>query len=403
MARKPSEILNQLKPSRIIIPILIGLGVASYMLYSALSEEKFEQVITGTGEYVWNDDNNNELKEKNEFVFKGEGEGNYIRITYRETLKTINWTWYSTLWIFVAILSMFVRDLSYMYRIRVLTDNELSWRKSFDVIMLWEFASAVSPSAVGGSAVAVFIVNREGISAGRSAAIVLITSLLDELFFIVMVPLVFLSIGIDNLFPDFKNVGLENLATTGINLFFTSYFLILLYSVIISWAIFVKPRGFKWLLIKICSLPLLRKWRFNAAEIGNDILLASENMKGKSFAFWLKASAATFFSWTGRYWVTNFIIMAFFPVNDHLLIYARQLIMWVIMLISPTPGGSGVAEFAFSGFIGEFIKTAGLIGSIALVWRLISYYPYLFIGAIILPRWLKRVYKGSSFIPQQKK
>lgn len=363
------------------------------MLYSALTEEKFEQVVGNRGAYVWEDLNNDEKKEKNEYKYVGEGQGNYIRITYREALKTINWNWYSTIWILVAVCSMFVRDLSYMYRIRVLTDNEITWRKSLDVIMLWEFASAVSPSAVGGSAVAMFIVNREGINMGRSTAIVLITSLLDELFFVIMVPVVFLSIGIDRLFPDFTNVGLEHLATTGINLFFTSYFLILLYSTIISWAIFIKPRGFKWLLIKICSLPFLRKWRYKAAETGDDIILASNELRGKPAKFWLKASAATFFSWTARYWVTNFIILAFFPVSDHLLIYARQLIMWVIMLISPTPGGSGVAEFAFSGFIGEFIKTAGLIGSIAIVWRLISYYPYLFIGAIILPRWLRRVYK----------
>jgi len=390
---KRSVILSQLKPSRIIIPILIGLGVATYMLYSALREEKFEQVVDGMGEYSWNDANNNGIKEKKEFVFKGDRQGDYIIITYKETLKTVNWTWYSTLWIIVAIISMFIRDLSYMYRIRVLTEEKISWRRSFDVIMLWEFASAVSPSAVGGSTVAMFIVNREGINMGRSTAIVLITSLLDELFFVVMVPVVFLTVGIDRLFPDFSNVGLKHLATTGINLFFTSYFLILLYAVIIAWAIFIKPRGFKWLLIKICSLPLLRKWRYKAAETGNDIIIASEELKGKPFSFWFKASAATFFSWTGRYWVTNFIILAFFPVTDHLLIYARQLIMWVIMLISPTPGGSGLAEFAFSGFIGEFIRTAGLIGSIALIWRLISYYPYLFIGAIILPRWLKRVYK----------
>jgi glycosyltransferase 2 family protein len=60
-------------------------------------------------------------------------------------------------------------------------------------------------------------------------------------------------------------------------------------------------------------------------------------------------------------------------------------------LISPTPGGSGVAEFVFSGFLGEFIPS-GLTPALGLMWRIISYYPYLFIGAIILPNWLKRVY-----------
>ena len=57
-----------------------------------------------------------------------------------------------------------IRDLGYMYRIRVLTDKYLSWRKSFDVIMLWEFASALTPSVVGGSGIAIFILNREKIN-----------------------------------------------------------------------------------------------------------------------------------------------------------------------------------------------------------------------------------------------
>ncbi len=72
-----------------------------------------------------------------------------------------------------------------MYRIRLLTDKQLSWRNSFHVIMLWEFASSVTPpSIVGGSAVALFIVTKEGIKPGRATAIVMITALLDELFFI---------------------------------------------------------------------------------------------------------------------------------------------------------------------------------------------------------------------------
>jgi uncharacterized protein (TIRG00374 family) len=57
-------------------------------------------------------------------------------------------------------------------------------------------------------------------------------------------------------------------------------------------------------------------------------------------------------------------------------------------LISPTPGGSGIAEFAFSGFLNDFIPF-GLVAILAILWRLISYYPYLFIGAIILPKWLR--------------
>ena len=95
------------------------------------------------------------------------------------------------------------------------------------------------------------------------------------------------------------------------------------------------------------------------------------------------------------------MILAFLDVSDHFLIYGRQLVMWVIMLISPTPGGSGVAEFAFSGFLGEF--TLGLAATFALLWRLLGYYPYLFIGSVVLPSWLRRVFvkESSSKMPKK--
>jgi uncharacterized protein (TIRG00374 family) len=67
--------------------------------------------------------------------------------------------------------------------------------------------------------------------------------------------------------------------------------------------------------------------------------------------------------------------------------------MWSILLLSPTPGGSGLAEFVFAGFFGDMVPI-GLAVSLALVWRLVSYYPYLFIGSVVLPRWLRRVFKG---------
>jgi uncharacterized protein (TIRG00374 family) len=59
------------------------------------------------------------------------------------------------------------------------------------------------------------------------------------------------------------------------------------------------------------------------------------------------------------------------------------------MLVSPTPGGSGVAEFAFGELLVSFSQSTLLLAALAILWRLISYFPYLFIGAFLLPRWLK--------------
>lgn len=351
MVQNKPKALQLFSPLRIWITVLIGLAAASYLVSRNFDWQHF---------------------------------------------KDISWTWTSSFWIFIALLMMATRDLSYMYRIRVLTDYKISWRNSFDTIMLWEFASAISPSIVGGSGVAIYIVNKEGVKIGRSTAVVMTSALLDELFYILTVPIVVLLVGYNRIFQiELPSEALQGaLGEYGIQgVFLAGYFFIVLLTSLISFAIFYRPRGFKWILLMIFRLPFLRKWRHDAAATGDDIMVTSAELKGKAFSFWLKTFGATLLSWTARFWVVNFLIMAVIQVNlaDHLMIYARQLVMWVIMLISPTPGSTGVAELAFSGFLKEFIPI-GLAASLALLWRLVSYYPYLFIGAVILPRWIKRTH-----------
>lgn len=400
MAKKSHPIRTLLHPSRVIIPILLGLGVAAFLLYANLNDVHFEKTENGKGNYIWSDANNNgipDLNKEEEFIFSENG--NYKKITYKEVLASVNWTWYSTFWITMALLMMAMRDFAYMYRIRVLSNYELSWRRAFDVIMLWEFASAVTPSAIGGSPIAIFIVNKEGINVGRSTTIVLLTSLMDEIFFITMVPLLYLLMHNKNMFPFFEGTfSLLNLQA-GIKLvFISSYSLILFYCLIISYGIFISPKKFKQILVAVFKLPVLRKWQNFAEKTGDEIVLASSEIKNMPASFWLKSFIATYFSWTARYMVVNFIILAFAALhNDQFLIYARQLVMWIIMLISPTPGSSGVAEYSFAVYLKEFIPV-GLNSALAFLWRLISYYPYLFLGAIILPTWVKRVYIKRKLI-----
>jgi len=307
------------------------------------------------------------------------------------TYSNLTFTMSSFFILLLALLMMVLRDLAYMYRFRVLTDGEVSWRHSFDVIMLWEFASALTPSVVGGSAAALFIVNKEIKNTGRATAIVMLTALMDEFFYIVMVPVVFIFVGVDRLFiaDNFSLFNFGILPTKSI--FIIGYIFILSLTTIISIAIFFKPNGFKQILTAIFRLPFLRRWKDSANKTGDEIIITSNEMKHMSFGYWFKAIAATFVSWTARFWVVNFLIILVVDNVDHMLIYARQLLMWVILLISPTPGGSGVAEYMLPKFLGEFM--GGFDNEIAFTWRLISYYAYLIIGSIVLPTWINRVYK----------
>lgn len=357
MSQKNDKILKQVSPRRIVIPIIIGLGVASYMLYQEWDSETFSMLTIG---------------------------------------------WYSLVFLVVSFLMMIVRDLGYMVRLKILSGGELSWKSIFNIILLWEFTSAITPSAIGGTGLAVFFIHKEGVSVGRSSAIVLATSILDELYFILMFPLILFFINANNLFILDQSATTEALSFTNKYFYFAAigYSIKLAFLLFVSYGLFLNPRGIKTFLVWVFKLPFLRRWRPGAEKTGDDIILASTDLKQRPFLFWIKAFTATFFSWSARYWVVNFLLLAlifgipntdfFISSSEHVLIFARQLVMWIMMLVMPTPGGSGFAEAIFSEYMAEFIPV-GFVVVMALLWRLVTYYPYLFIGAVVVPRWVRKV------------
>jgi uncharacterized protein (TIRG00374 family) len=347
------DITHYFKGRRVILPVIIGLAVTLFIVF-------------------WN--------------FDG------------KAYQSINWSIYSSLWLALSVLMMVLRDLGYMIRLRLLSDKELNWRQCFEIAILWEFSSAISPSAVGGTAVALVIMAQEKMKTGRTTAIVLVTSLLDEIFFILMVPVVFMVIGFDNAFPAFDISRLERVFNAA-NLkvfFWTGYSILLGYTLFLLIVLLLRPQITQRLIIWIFSLPLLRKWRWNSREWARDLVVSAKEFRDKNFNFWLKAFGATFLSWTARYLMVNCLMLAFGPVSDHLIVYGRQLVMWIILMVAVTPGGSGVAEIIFPAFLGEFLPEKEISGGVAFLWRILSYYPYLIAGSIILPIWLRRIRKRNA-------
>lgn len=159
----------------------------------------------------------------------------------------------------------------------------------------------------------------------------------------------------------------------------------------IFWGIIINPNIIRRFLVCVFSLPFLRRWKSKVETLGDNIISTSKHLRRKSFGWWVKAFGATALSWTSRYLVVNALFLAFVPTaaSYQWLIFARQLIVWVVLTISPTPGGSGISEWLFTEFYGSIIPTLGLSLVIAVFWRLISYYVYLIIGCCLIPKWIR--------------
>jgi uncharacterized protein (TIRG00374 family) len=384
----PSIIERSFQGWKMWLGISIGVFVAAFMLYSSISATRFIEAENGKGSYRWEDKNHNQyvdLADTKEFIY--DTNGTYRKQTVSDALRLIHWTPTSFVWILVALLCVVGRDFFYMLRIRLLTHNELTWKASFYVIMLWEFASALSPGVVGGVAVAMFILNKEKIDLGRSTAIVLITAMMDNLFYVLMIPFVFLFIDSATLFPS-HSFGSSSVQF----IFWTGFFVFLGLTLFLFTSLFILPSFAKRILGFVFSLPFLNRRKEKVLVIGDNIEKTAILMRNEPFSYWLKFLLATCGSWISRYLVINALLQAFLQLGllDHIVLLGKQLVLWLLMRVSPTPGGSGIAEYAFGELLVDFSQSALLLASLAIVWRLMSYFPYLFIGAFLLPRWLKR-------------
>ncbi len=136
-------------------------------------------------------------------------------------------------------------------------------------------------------------------------------------------------------------------------------------------------------------IPFFRRWQSKIDKFSYQLLDASADFKNKSFRFWTVTFAATVLSWSSRFLVVNALFMAFTTLGDHLVIFARQILLWLVMIASPTPGGSGLSEYAFKEYYSDIPLGSGPILVITLIWRVVSYYLYLLLGAIVIPRWIE--------------
>ncbi|WP_187262139.1 lysylphosphatidylglycerol synthase transmembrane domain-containing protein [Pontibacter beigongshangensis] len=352
MALDDQKLQRQFSLRKVLLPMLLGLGVVGYMFYQTYEPGQLQ------------------------------------------TLKQA-----SLLWLFVTFLVLLIRDFGYMYRIRYVTDKALSWRQSFSVIMLWEFASCALPSVVGGSTVAAYLLLKEKIPLGRSVAQVMVTAMLDNMYFVLAMPLVLLLAGSETL-PALESLG--DTVRYGLGTAFAvSYLLVTLYAFLMCYALFLNPKSVKRLLVRISRLRWLRRWRLGIYNHANELLISSQHLRRKEPAYWWRASISTIFVWTARYAIIGCLIAAFthLEAHEHLLIFARNLIYKIVLMMSVTPGAAGVAEIAFPAFFGMFLGSFTTV--IVLLYRLLTYYLYLLLGAIVFPRWAARVFSSKSEMAEQ--
>lgn len=288
--------------------------------------------------------------------------------------------------ILIAILFVAGRELGMAWRFRTLTNKRLTWVQSIRITMLCEFTSCVTPTSVGGSAASMIFMNREGIKLGQATSITLTTLFLDELFIAIITPIVFLLISHKNLFGFTSGETAHSLQVS----FWIVYVVIAVWALILWIGIFKAPDKIKSILIKLFSIKFLRRWKGSVEDMGTNMVESSRALRGRGISFWLNSMGATALSWICRFLVVNALFWGLVEGADQAIVFGRQIIVWVLLMFTPTPGGSGVSEWIFKEYYGDILGSGALIMVLALTWRVLTYYIYLAIGVFLLPSLTKK-------------
>lgn len=297
----------------------------------------------------------------------------------------IDFSLHTILCILLAWIFMGGRDFGLTWRFRTLTDKDLTWGRALKVNFMCEFTSCITPSAVGGSSLGMIFMHHEGINLGRATTLMLTTLFLDELFFVVACPLVMMFIPYDELFGFNAASFTSGLKWT----FWLVYAIIAIWTLILFLGIIVKPEGVRNTLSIIFRWRLLRRWLPSVEALGNNMVETSRTLRTRPIKWWLETFSATALTWTSRFLVVNALFFGFVPHADQLVVFCREFVVWVVLMVSPTPGGSGVSEWLFTEYYGDLLhNNHGLALVIAVFWRIITYYVYLIVGAFLAPSML---------------
>jgi hypothetical protein len=290
--------------------------------------------------------------------------------------------------LFLSILIQLLKDFFNMRRFQLISHGEINLKSAAYIIFLWEFTIAVAPPLIGATTILIFILFREGVPFGKAVAYAILAASMDNLFFITAAPLgIWLSKG--EILPDTLLIPGEIDSNVG-NLFWLSYSLLLGYTGFMLSAIVLMPKFINRISMQLFNISLLRRFKKAAMEQSHQLLLASKILRGQKWQFWLKLMMMTYAVWILKYAILSAIGGGFVAFNGQnwLMVIGKHLTMWITLLVSPAPGNAGTAEFVFPAFFGD--QFGELTFAVSMVWRFVTYYPYLLIGAVLLPFWLRR-------------
>ncbi|MDP2796187.1 MAG: flippase-like domain-containing protein [Methanoregula sp.] len=249
-----------------------------------------------------------------------------------------------------------------------------------NMVLAGLLAGTITPGQAGGEPVRVHELYRAGVKIGDATAVVIMERVLDGIILTVM------------------GILLMILMTRYIGSIFNPALIIL---VIIAWLFLISfllipvlaikyPERTKNILMKLVNWLVSRFGRFSAShqsiteradhEIDN-LFATMSRFTGTAWRGLLFGGIVTALFWISEFLVASVIMMGLGLGPFILESFFFQILIAIIMMIPLTPGASGVTELSTSSLYALIIPS-GMIGIFVILWRFVTFYLNIILGAI---------------------
>lgn len=296
-----------------------------------------------------------------------------------DTIKNMNF-----FYLFLAILMYFLYIILKAYIVYLTVNNKkkVTFKEAIKHNIITQFFNGITPFSTGGQPMEIYMLTEHNIGVGEATSITLQNFIYYQTALVIYGIIVVIYNCIFHIFP--KIPILRRLVILG--------FIINVIVVIILLAITIYTKFTKKLVIKILN------W-FNKKGIIKDKnkdkiekkLLEkikefedSSKIIRKRKDLYVKGILINLLSLTALYIVPLFIVYGFKDYSSLTTFNTLTASAYTLLVGSfvPIPGASGGIEYSFLKFFGSFLKTVPL-NSLLIVWRFITYYLAMILGAVI--------------------
>lgn len=283
----------------------------------------------------------------------------------------------------LAILFRFLALVLWGVRIHVMAGS-LGYRVQLpycvNMVLAGLLAGTITPGQVGGEPVRVHELYRAGVKVGDATAVVIMERVLDGIILTVMWILIMMLI-------------------TGY--IWSTFSPALMLLVIIAWLFMISfllipvfasryPEKTKSVLMRLVSWLAPRLFRSSASnqeiteradrEIDN-LFTSMTRFTGSAKRGLLAGGIVTGLFWISEFLVASVIMMGLGLQPYILESFFFQILIALIMMIPLTPGASGITEISTSSLYALIIPS-GMIGIFVILWRFVTFYLNIILGAI---------------------